>query len=74
MTMKTLALVLFAALFVGCDIPKDETRVLLQEDVLHVVEYDGCEYVVWRARNSFNAGAITHKGNCKNPIHTKSRQ
>lgn len=69
--MKTLALVLLATLFVGCDIPKDETRVILPDDRLHIVEYDGCEYVVWRARNAYNAGAITHKGNCKNPTHRK---
>lgn len=37
-----------------------------------VVEIDGCEYIT--VQNSLSGGsnysfALTHKGNCKNPIH-----
>jgi PBP1b-binding outer membrane lipoprotein LpoB len=38
----------------------------------NVVEIDGCEYITVensvRVGNNYNF-AITHKGNCKNPIH-----
>jgi len=31
------------------------------------VEIDGCEYIAWTV--SYEYLNITHKGNCKNPIH-----
>lgn len=32
---------------------------------------DGCEYIVYKDRIDANEsyGFMTHKGNCKNPIH-----
>lgn len=33
-----------------------------------VIEIDGCEYLL---RRSGYAGYMSHKGNCKNPIHKK---
>jgi hypothetical protein len=33
---------------------------------LYQVQFDGCEYIVFR---SYPYGGITHKGNCSNPIH-----
>lgn len=32
-----------------------------------VIQIDGCEY--FRYETSYGYGNITHKGNCKNPIH-----
>lgn len=34
-----------------------------------IVSIDGCEYIQFRTHN-FNA--VTHKGNCNNPIHKHS--
>ncbi|MFC2123362.1 hypothetical protein ACFLU5_01015 [Bacteroidota bacterium] len=36
-----------------------------------IVEIDGCEYIVveWRSTNNRGYGLMSHKGNCKNPIH-----
>jgi hypothetical protein len=33
------------------------------DDQYHIIEIEGCEYVVWR---EYQKGGITHKGNCKN--------
>ena len=37
----------------------------------HNIKIDGCEYIYFRDPNYHSAIAITHKGNCKNPIHRK---
>jgi uncharacterized lipoprotein YajG len=34
---------------------------------LSIVSIDSCEYIVFNAFRP--AGLMTHKGNCKNPIH-----
>ena len=31
-----------------------------------IIEMDGCEYYV---RHGYESGYLSHKGNCKNPIH-----
>jgi len=38
---------------------------------LVIVEIDGCEYIIaeWKATNNRGYGFMSHKGNCKNPIH-----
>lgn len=39
----------------------------IDKDVkVSVLEYDGCEYIIMTA---YSKGGISHKGNCKNPIH-----
>jgi hypothetical protein len=35
-----------------------------------VIIIDSCEYLMWRTANGYLQ--ITHKGNCKNSIHTKT--
>ena len=42
-----------------------------------VVEIDGCEYITVRSGHcawSNYSFAITHKGNCKNPIHVYRKE
>ncbi len=39
---------------------------------IKIVEYDGCEYIYDARRSIAGSGMptpLTHKGNCKNPIH-----
>ena len=40
-----------------------------------IIEIDGCEYIVaeWRSTNNRGYGFMSHKGNCKNPIHIYNR-
>jgi hypothetical protein len=35
------------------------------------VTFEGCEYLLWRG--SQYANGMTHKGNCKNPIHRQNQ-
>lgn len=35
----------------------------------NVIVIDSCEYLQWRS--AYGYFMITHKGNCKNPIHNK---
>lgn len=41
-----------------------------------VVVIEGCEYIQIHSMRGFQSGyyAITHKGNCKNPIHGQMRR
>lgn len=69
--MKTLILFAALALITGCAPPPKE-RVITQDYNTHVVVIDGCQYI----ENGSVAGsayAITHKGNCNNPIHIYAR-
>lgn len=69
--MKQLLVVVALAL-VSCSregqVPAKPTQYKVGEfiDPIEVVEIDGCEYLFgdWH-----NATVLTHKGNCKNPIH-----
>lgn len=72
---------LFLFLLVGCfdneqtpPPPKVQTITKFYEYELIVI--DSCEYLVF-GRNSehyhVNTHTITHKGNCKNPIHRESK-
>ena len=53
----------------GCSKVDSEGKI---EGGSRTVEIDGCEYLVFensgKALNNYSF-AITHKGNCKNPIH-----
>lgn len=62
--------------FNGCDMPTQEeihesnikSRVSAIMREIRVVTYDSCEYLISGYDRS---GILTHKGNCKNPIHYK---
>lgn len=65
-----LAVMLCSALFSGCM----DGRTVAENgtELFRTIEIDGCQYLFTEisARESNNyAVAITHKGNCKNPIH-----
>ena len=36
-----------------------------------IIIIDGCEYIYKRYDNFSGIPVLTHKGNCKNPIHNK---
>lgn len=69
--MKKILFVLTLAL-VSCSregqVPVKQTQYRVGEfiDPLEVVEVDGCEYLFGDWGKST---VLTHKGNCKNPIH-----
>lgn len=46
----------------------------IKEEHLQIVEIDGCEYVVFEhaAAGNRGYGFMSHKGNCKNPIHDQN--
>lgn len=66
--MKKLTLII-AVLFMGCEgvppstIPNDSSDLVQQK----IVVIDGCQYIQYYQTHGFPA--ITHKGNCNNPIH-----
>ena len=67
---RILAITLILGLF-SCKEPNVEKktttyRICNDMDPLEIVTIDGCEYLYgpWG-----NARVLTHKGNCKNPIH-----
>lgn len=55
---KILITIIFIVMLSSCD-----TQILTSCDI-QVIKIDGCEYIEKQSN-----GAITHKGNCKNPIH-----
>jgi hypothetical protein len=68
------AIVVFAIFTLGCgESPKAETRTGTKSNY-SIVTIDGCEYIecdygIWDQR----VYSLTHKGNCKNPIHIHNR-
>jgi hypothetical protein len=81
-TERVIAIALFTIVFlallsglVSCkspepNVPKTKTTYQIASDlaILEIVIIDSCEYLYgpWG-----NATVLTHKGNCKNPIHQK---
>lgn len=57
--------------------PKTEQQVIKEyqsyaNDTYRVITFDGCEYLVYQYSQPDDYGyvySVTHKGNCKNPIH-----
>ncbi len=69
--MKTKIVALFAIAFMtaSCDYGTTqnyEKTIPIGNRVIESIEFDGCEYIYLRRLGSVS---ITHKGNCKNPIH-----
>jgi len=66
---KLMILFLFAICFSSC---KDDTvstnqiGIIVSGVAVNEFTHDGCEYLYRRGGHQFG---ITHKGNCKNPIH-----
>lgn len=75
--MKKLSLILLIACVVGC---KGNTSQVIQTTytdtevngyTIRIFKYEGCEYILM---GNGNAQAISHKGNCNNPIHKQQVQ
>jgi hypothetical protein len=81
--MKKLFLTLILLLTVyGCSEPKPEPTWPKSEGPTlkngyieyEVVTIDSCEYILGHDKGFYNGGFfLTHKGNCKNPIHLKNK-
>jgi len=66
--MKKIIVFLISLLFlVGCETTIEQKNGNGKVNGSNVTEfvYDGCEYVYF----PFGYGTVSHKGNCKNPIH-----
>ena len=68
--------VVFGAIFLYKATKKTDEELRQERDnyileYTHHIKIDGCEYIYVRDPNYHSAIAITHKGNCKNPIHRK---
>lgn len=63
-------LILAIVIFVGCEVP-DSTATHTQkinDRLINTYTIDGCEYIGEIGGDGRN-DILTHKGNCKNPIH-----
>lgn len=83
------AAIIFLFLFCACQqkvkIEEDNstettTEILIENiktDDVEILEIEGCEYIVFKSTPSDNSrigyGFMSHKGNCKNPIHYHNR-
>lgn len=69
---KLLLFIVFVFSLCSC-VNNDPTREII--NIGNNIEYeiitiDGCEYILGWDNNAYNGGYfLTHKGNCKNPIH-----
>jgi hypothetical protein len=39
----------------------------------NIIIIDGCEYLVGSTNNTYGGYFLTHKGNCKNPLHEQNK-
>jgi len=48
----------------------------IKKDDVEILLIDGCEYIVYKESDGANRayGYMSHKGNCKNPIHCRNEQ
>ena len=89
MKSKIIILIISITALWGCEswVPKEEKEVdasintILIDGKLsgsmdyEIVIIDSCEYIIGRDNRNMNTGySITHKGNCKNPIHKLQQQ
>lgn len=51
-------IIILALVFIGCD---SQQKTLVKN--IEVIEYDSCEYIGYYI--GYQAGLLTHKGNCK---------
>lgn len=70
--MKKLLLII-TILFIGCTEPTHHTKnsgIVIGSSIggntIEEVTIEGCQYFIYDGGDQFG---ITHKGNCKNPIH-----
>lgn len=73
---KIILFTLAVGMIAGCTEPtvtKQITQTIIStgDKPLEIIEIDSCEYLVSCYDRS---RSLTHKGNCKNPIHKKNEQ
>lgn len=56
---------------IGC-MPDTEQMQRESRAELRVIRIDGCQYLAW-GTPGWSSYAITHKGNCDNPIHIDNK-
>lgn len=61
-------LLLFTVVACETNVPIKSSGVIINGDELKEYTIEGCQYIV-NSTPSGNTFAITHKGNCSNPIH-----
>lgn len=73
MIRKTLILILVSVCLYSCCSDKNSEPIRLDingEAYYEIVIIDSCEYIFGTDTQAYNGGYfLTHKGNCKNPIH-----
>jgi hypothetical protein len=54
----------------------DEKIKATPSDIIEVITYDGCEYLIYKNEADANSGYgfMAHKGNCSNPIHGHNKE
>lgn len=68
--MKTFVTILLAAALIGCDTPRTPTVEEIVRVNMETIVIQGCQYIVYDSGGgATRAFAMTHKGNCDNPIH-----
>lgn len=68
--MKKLIALLLLFIMVSCNSPSNATTKNNGDIEYKIIEIEGCEYIWYK--ETFESGqTLTHKGNCKNPIHRK---
>lgn len=76
--MKKLMLFISATILLSCNQDQQEAAHFVstiqldgQNVNVKIIEYEGCEYLY--IQTSY-AGIMSHKGNCKNPIHIYAKK
>ena len=68
---KKFIILIMCLIVIGCPLPNDEN--IKNTNLNYTIKIvDGCEYIEYA--KDFGTGlavySLTHKGNCKNPIHS----
>lgn len=70
-----LMICLVAALQMACDQPSGTRTPFAGSAATKILEIEGCEYIEYDSGIADQrVYSLTHKGNCKNPIHCYNKQ
>jgi hypothetical protein len=64
-------LIILALFLMGCGSYENRARSIESKYVIIII--DSCEYIVSKAPLGDYGWLMSHKGNCKNPIHYKNK-
>lgn len=77
--MKNLLLICVMVMMFGCSDQgflgsENDVKLDVMKNHIQTLELEGCEYWVYScSRGNLGFGFMSHKGNCKNPIHQHNR-